>query len=210
MVKPSSGFGVLAVCAIARVLGGCVYDPDSNACDTNMHYERALGVCVCNADAVAQAGGCKTCAPDEVVVGPACACAAGETKNSANLCAPVPGLGSTCTTTSSCTEAPYDYCAVRDGIGSCTKKCAIDTDCPDSYVCADWEPIPSCRTYTGYGATCTAADGCASYDANFCISGHCVVHGCTVGVDDCPRDTKCCDFSSFGIGTLCAPAVNCP
>jgi hypothetical protein len=203
------GFGGLVVCAIASVAAGCLLD-QPNACGPSMRYERALGVCVCNDDAVAIEGGCTTCAADEIVVGTVCGCAAGYTKNAEHLCVPVPGLGSACSETSACTEAPYNFCSVRDGIGSCTERCAIDTDCPDNYVCADWEAMPSCRTYTGFGATCATADECASYDANFCVQGHCGVHGCTLGVDDCPRDTGCCDFSSYGIGTLCVPSEYCP
>jgi hypothetical protein len=83
--------GWLAVCAIASVLAGCVSDAE-NPCGPNMRYERALGVCVCNDDAIPDGGGCKACAADEVVVGPACACAVGETKNADHICAVAPGL----------------------------------------------------------------------------------------------------------------------
>ncbi len=198
----------MVACAIASVLAGCLYEP-GNTCGPYMRYEIALGVCVCNDDAIAVGGGCTPCASDEVVVGLTCACPAGETKNVDNRCAEVPGLGAACQAAGECTEAPHDFCAVRDGIGSCTSQCAVDTDCPDSYVCADWEPVPYCRTYTGYGATCTTTE-CAGYDASLCIQGHCVVQGCTLDVNDCPRDTACCDFSTFGIGTLCVPAGSCP
>ncbi len=197
----------LVVCAVASLHGGCVYDA-ANTCGPSMRYESALGVCVCDDDAVAVGGGCKKCADDEVVSGVSCGCPAGETKNADNRCAPVPGLGSACAATSECTAPPFDLCAIRDGIGSCTSQCSADTDCPANYVCADWEPVPYCRVFTGYGATCVT-DECASYDASFCAQGHCVVQGCTLGVDDCPRDTGCCDFSGFGIGTLCVPAEAC-
>jgi hypothetical protein len=198
----------LVVGTIAGLLAGCVYE-SSNTCGPNMRYESAVGVCVCNDDAIADGGGCTACAADEVVVGSTCACPAGETKNADHRCAVVPGLGTACAESEDCTEQPYDFCASRDGTGSCTNRCVVDTDCPASYVCADWEPVAYCRIYTGYGATC-ATDECASYDASFCIQGHCAVQGCTLGVDDCPRDTKCCDFSSYGLGTMCAPAGSCP
>ena len=130
-------------------------------------------------------------------------------KNGGGVCAVVLGFGSPCSDSIECTNPSYDYCAVRDGVGSCTSRCAADTECAATYVCADWEPTPSCRTFTGYGATCVVPADCASYDAAFCGQGHCVVQGCTMGTDDCPRDTACCDFSNYGIGTLCVPAGSC-
>lgn len=174
-----------------------------------MYFADDLGVCVCDNDAVPDGGACTACADDEIVAGAMCACAPGATKNESDVCTTVQGFGSPCTESSGCTNPSYDYCAVRGGAGTCTNQCAADADCPATYVCADWEATPSCRTFTGYGATCTAPADCAGYDATLCTQGHCVVHGCTVGIDDCPRDTKCCDFSSYGLGTLCAPAGAC-
>jgi hypothetical protein len=175
-----------------------------------MRYDGVIAVCLCADNAVSEPGGCRACADDEIVVGDACACAPNQTKNPAGVCAAAPGLGVSCDAANPCSDAIYDFCAVRGGVGSCANRCTTDTDCPASYVCADWEAVPSCRTFTGYGMTCAAPDGCASFDANTCLQGYCVVHGCTVGTDDCPRDTKCCDFSGFGLGTVCAPAENCP
>jgi len=174
-----------------------------------MEFAGAAGVCVCAANAIPNGGGCDACADDEVVAGGACACAPGEEKNGAGVCAVVLGFGTPCTDSAECTNPSYDYCAVRGGVGTCTSQCAADTDCSATYVCADWEPTPSCRTFTGYGATCAAPTDCASYDSKFCGQGHCVVQGCTMGTDDCPRDTACCDFSNYGIGTLCVPAGSC-
>jgi hypothetical protein len=120
-------------------------------------------------------------------------------------CRVLPGLGAACDAATACDDS-YPVC----WRSSCTKTCAADTDCPDSYVCADWETTPVCRTFTGFGASCVGPEDCASFDANACLQGHCGVVGCTVGVDDCPRDTKCCDFSALGFGTVCAPAEYCP
>ena len=202
------GRGWQVAALVATVLTGCVYTEDE-ACGPNMRFAAELGVCLCNDDAILEGRGCTACAADEVVVGAVCACAPGEAKGEDGLCGVVQGFGAPCDATTSCTSATYGYCSVRGGIGSCTNRCAVDTDCPASYMCADWEPTPSCRTFTGYGATCAGPADCASYDASFCIQGHCTVHGCTVGTDDCPRDTMCCDFSTYGIGTLCAPAGSC-
>ena len=196
---------------VSAVVCGCSpYNDDGAICGPEMQFDAADGVCICNDHAVAAAGACVACADDEIVVGTACACAPAETKNADGVCAPTPGLGSACGATTACPDAMYDYCAIRDGSGACTKRCTVDTDCPDTYVCADWEAVPSCRVYTGYGATCAISDDCASYDADYCIQGHCDVHGCTVGVDDCPRGTMCCDLTSYGFGTLCSPAELCP
>jgi len=193
----------------ATALAGCVYD-STDPCGPNMRYERASGVCVCADNAVVDGFGCTACTADEIVVGSVCACAPGEAKDLRNVCATVPGLGTTCDAADPCTDSTYDYCAVRKGAGACTERCTVDTDCPDTYVCAVWEATPSCRVYTGYGASCTIPSDCEDFDASSCLGGYCVVQGCTLGVDDCPRDTQCCDFSSFGVGTVCAPATECP
>jgi hypothetical protein len=182
---------------------------DNNDCGPDMSFDDALGVCRCDDHSIAEGGGCTPCADDEIVVGTTCGCSVGESKSGAGVCARLDGQGSSCEASTSCSDATYDYCAVRDGSGVCTNKCVGDSDCSAGYVCADWEATPSCRTFTGYGAACSSLADCAGFDANYCIQGACDVHGCTVGVDDCPRDTKCCDFSSYGLGTLCAPAENC-
>ncbi len=199
--------GLGMVCCAATLVG-CIFNGD-RPCGPNMWFDTATGVCVCADNAIAVGGGCTACAADEVVVSGTCACAPGETKSEAGVCAVAPGLGSTCDAATPCQDATYDYCAIRGSAGSCTKLCAVDADCPDAYVCADWEAVPSCRIFTGYGAACVT-DECATYDANYCISGHCAVHDCTIAIDDCPRNTVCCDFSSYGIGTLCVPPGNCP
>lgn len=193
---------------VTSALAGCLSDPGTT-CGPLMHYASDLGVCVCDDHAIAVGGGCEVCAEDEIVVGDTCGCAPGQLKDGQGVCAQALGLGSPCDVASACTNATYNYCAVRGASGACTSRCAVDAECPASYVCADWEAIPSCRTFTGYGATCAGPSECASYDASFCAQGHCVVQGCTVGTDDCPRDTACCDFSTYGLGTLCVPAGAC-
>ncbi|MCX5744640.1 MAG: hypothetical protein NT062_19290 [Proteobacteria bacterium] len=198
------GQGLVILCGLA----GCL--PDDGRCGPNMKYVDALGVCVCSDHAISDGGGCTSCAADEIVVGNTCACPPGEARNANDACAAVAGFGAACDAQTPCSNPTYSVCAVREGTGTCAHPCAVDTDCPASDVCADWEPLPSCRTYTGYGATCTNANDCASYDATACLQGHCVVDGCTVGVDDCPRDTTCCDLSSYGLGTVCTPPGSCP
>ena len=196
-------FAVVVACSAA----GCVFDDPS--CGPHMRYATDLGVCVCEDNAVADGGACTPCEADEVVLAAACVCPAGEAKTTDGLCAPVPGLGSPCDASSPCSSPTYSYCSTREGVGQCTSRCASDADCPASYTCADWEAEPSCRTFTGYGASCVDSTGCASFDADFCVQGRCVVHGCTLGTDDCPRDTQCCDFSTYGLGTICVPAESC-
>jgi hypothetical protein len=36
----------------------------------------------------------------------------------------------------------------------------------------------------------------------------CIVAGCSLSANECPRGTMCCDLSQFGLGTLCGAA--CP
>jgi hypothetical protein len=36
----------------------------------------------------------------------------------------------------------------------------------------------------------------------------CIVAGCSLTANECPRGTMCCDLSRFGLGTLCGAA--CP
>ena len=188
---------------------GAVAACSDDQCGPHMHYLFALGVCACDDNAIADGGGCTACADDEVVVTNGCSCPAGEAKVD-GTCAPVQGLGSPCDATTACSNPTYGYCAMRAGVGSCSNLCATDADCTAGYVCADWEATPSCRMYTGYGASCTGTSACAGFDADLCVQGTCAVHDCTVGLDDCPRDTKCCDFTSYGLPTLCVPPGYCP
>lgn len=90
--------------------------------------------------------------------------------------------------------------------GSCNKRCASNADCGAAYTCATWDAEPTCRTFEGVGDACTSAADCTG-DANFCdtFQTHsCGIAGCSLTANDCPRGTMCCDFSSFGLGTLCA------
>ncbi len=174
-----------------------------------MSFASDLGVCVCNDNAVSSEGSCLACGADEVVVSNMCSCPAGTTKNAAGVCAEVAGLGTACDAANPCESTMYGFCWDHNGKGTCTQTCATDTDCPAAYTCADWEPTPYCRTFTGYGATCTTQEACSTFDADFCVQGRCVIQGCRLDVSDCPRGTQCCDFSNFGVGTLCAPPELC-
>lgn len=200
---------VLAV-AIGATTSACVYDSDRR-CGPAMTYVEATRTCVCDSNAVAEPGGCRACAADEIPVMGKCGCPAGQTKNADNVCSVVAGLGDPCdTATSPCTSAEYSYCAV-DGAGTagtCTKTCATDADCGSAYTCADWETQPYCRTFEGLGDTCASSADCTG-DARYCdtFQTHtCVVSDCSLTDHDCPRSTMCCDFSAFGLGTLCAGA----
>jgi hypothetical protein len=189
---------------------GCLYDPD-RACGANMLFNPERQICVCNDTAIPVAGGCQPCAADEVVVGGACACPDGQTKNQDNVCATVAGLGDPCAAETGCNDATYSVCApstAGSSAGTCTKGCASDADCDGAYTCATWEAAPYCRKFAGAGASCSAQADCAGGDAEFCetyMSHTCFVANCTLGVNDCPRDTQCCDFSPYGLPNLCSP-----
>jgi hypothetical protein len=176
-----------------------------------MTYVAAAKSCVCDSDAVAVPGGCQRCAADEVPQGTKCGCAAGKTKSADNVCVTIAGLGDPCDTTGApCTDATYSYCDVRGAAttGTCTKLCAGNTDCGAAYTCATWEAQPYCRTFEGLGASCASSADCVG-DAKFCdtFQTHsCVVSGCSLTANDCPRGLLCCDFSGFGLGNLCAGA----
>jgi hypothetical protein len=212
MPNPSRGRAArFALAALAGVAASaCVYDADAR-CGPAMTYVAAAHACACDSDAIAVAGGCQPCAADEVVAAGACACAAGQTKNADNLCVTVAGLGDACDTqTSPCTDATYSYCATKGGgtAGTCTNPCASNADCGAAYTCATWETPPYCRTFDGVGAACSSSADCTE-DAQYCdtFQSHtCVRQGCSLALDDCERGTMCCDFSSFGLGTLCAEA----
>lgn len=208
--RSRSGPGACALVLLAAATG-CVYDADDR-CGTAMHYDAALIACVCDDDAIATATGCTPCAADEVVAGGACACPPGEAKDPANVCVPVVGLGDPCTSPTDCTNPTYGFCAppsAGSAAGTCTSACTSDADCGAAYTCATWETQPYCRPYSGLGATCASSDDCAGNDAAFCdtFQSHtCIVAGCSLALDDCPRGLTCCDYTSFGLGHLCAEA----
>jgi hypothetical protein len=201
---------LLVIALIAPVAGGCLYDPDRR-CGPAMTYLEAAETCVCNPDAIPVPGGCQACAADEVASGGKCACPAGQTKNAQGACATVTGLGDACDTASApCTDAMYSFCATKSSgtAGTCTRTCSSTADCDAAYTCATWDAHPHCRTFEGLGDTCTAPADCTG-DARFCdtFQTHtCIVAGCSLTTNDCPRDQTCCDFSGFGLGTLCAGA----
>jgi hypothetical protein len=196
-------FAVLAMTA-------CVYD-SAQRCGSAMTFVEASNSCVCNPGAVAVAGGCQLCASDEVAADGKCACAAGKTKSAEDVCVTVAGLGDPCDASGApCTDATYSYCAMRSGAaeGVCTKRCAANADCDAAYTCATWDAEPACRTFEGVGNACASPADCTG-DANFCdtIQTHsCGIAGCSLTDNNCPRGSTCCDFSAYGLGTLCAGA----
>jgi hypothetical protein len=200
----------LGAVVIALAISACLYNPDQR-CGPAMHFVETANACVCDSNAVAVPGGCKQCAADEVAAGSACACPAGETKNASNVCAIVPGLGVACDTASNpCGDAVYSYCATSGSgtAGTCTKSCTSNNDCDAAYTCATWEAQPYCRTFSGVGKACTAQGDCTG-DANFCdtFQTHsCIIAGCDLVKNDCPRGMTCSDFSNFGLPNLCAGA----
>jgi hypothetical protein len=195
---------------IGSVAGACVYDPDRR-CGPAMTFNETAQACLCESSAIPVAGGCQRCADDEVATGGKCTCPAGQTKSAENLCVTVAGLGDACdTVTAPCNDTTYSRCAVRGAgtAGTCTKLCSTDNDCDATYTCATWEPEPYCRTFEGAGATCAGPADCTG-DATYCdsfVSHQCIVAGCSLTANDCPRGNTCCDFSQYGIGTLCVEA----
>jgi hypothetical protein len=192
---------------IGSAIGACLYDAEQR-CGPAMQFVEAANACVCDSNAIAVAGGCKPCADDEVATGGACACPAGQTKNESNVCVTVAGLGDACDTASApCNDAVYSYCATNGSgtSGTCTRACASNADCDAAYTCATWEALPYCRAYRGVGASCTTPADCTG-DAKFCdtFQTHsCVVSGCDLGKNDCPRGTTCTDLSMFALPNLC-------
>ena len=202
-----------AICAVISLTAlagsGCLYDSDKR-CGPAMTYVTGANACVCDSNAVAVPGGCQACAADEVAAAGKCACASGKTKSADNICVTVAGLGDPCNTTSApCTDATYSYCAVGESgpAGTCTKTCTSNADCGATYTCARWEAQPYCRTFNGLGTSCATSADCTE-DAKFCenLSTHTCVFSCSLAANDCPRDMTCCDFSNYGLGTLCAGA----
>ncbi|MCE9573824.1 MAG: hypothetical protein K8W52_11780 [Deltaproteobacteria bacterium] len=176
-----------------------------------MQYVAELAACVCAPNAIAVPGGCQACAEDEVVSDNQCVCPAGEVKNDVGVCARVPGLGDPCDPSgNTCTDAVYNYCAATSATtGTCTNRCTSDTDCGTTGTCADWEAEPYCRTFSGVGKSCTQQSDCAGLDASSCdtvLSHTCIVAGCTVTGNECPRNQICCDYTSYGFGLLCQAA----
>ena len=201
----------LAAVAFAALVGlatgACLYNADQ-PCGPAMHFVEVANACACDSNAIAVRGGCKACAADEVAAGGACACPAGQTKNASNVCVTVAGLGDACDTTSApCTDAVYSYCATRGNgtSGTCTKACANNADCDAAYTCATWEAHPYCRTFSGVGMSCSMPSDCTG-DAMSCdtFSTHsCVVTGCDLVKNDCPRGQTCTDLSSFMAPNTC-------
>jgi hypothetical protein len=200
----------LSAAVIALAISACLYNADQ-PCGPAMHFVEAANACACDSGAVAVAGGCKQCATDEVAGATGCGCAAGQTKNSSNVCVRVAGLGDACDTGSApCTDAVYSYCATKgsDTAGTCTWSCTGNMDCDAAYTCASWEAHPYCRTFSDVGKPCMAAGDCTG-DANFCdtFQTHsCIISGCDLVKNDCPRGMTCSDFSNFGLPNLCAGA----
>lgn len=198
---------------LAAALGGCLYDA-SERCGPAMTFDPVLAACVCDSDAVTTGLGCVPCAPDEIVVNGACSCPAGATKNDDNVCEHVAGLGDPCVDGTSCTSDVYAVCApatAGTAASTCTSACTSNADCGGAYTCATWEPVPYCRPYAGLGKSCGSSADCAGTDAPYCETYQihsCIVAGCSLETDNCPRDSTCCDFSVYGLGTLCAGA--CP
>lgn len=187
---------------------GCIYD-SSDRCGAYMTYDTARAACRCDDNAVIDGLGCKPCAADEVVFAGACGCAPGSAKNAQDVCERIAGLGDPCTSATDCTNPAFAYCA--PGTATCTSTCADNSGCGDAYTCATWEAQPYCRQFVGLGQSCASSADCAGTDAAFCdiYQTHtCIVAGCSLATDDCPRGTMCCDFSQYGLGTLCAAACS--
>jgi hypothetical protein len=195
----------------AVVTGGCLYD-SGDRCGPAMVYDTSLDACVCAPNAIVTGLGCTACADDEVIVAGKCGCASGYAKDASNVCEPVSGLGDACGSAGDCSNPQYGYCApstAGETAKTCTSTCGSDADCGAAYTCAVWEATPYCRQWSGLGQSCTGSADCAGDDASYCDTYQthsCIVQGCSLSSDDCPRGTTCCDFSSYGLGTLCAEA----
>jgi hypothetical protein len=203
--------------AAVAALGGCAVD-EADQCGPNMDYSDELRVCLCVDNAIEVAGGCEVCGESEVVdrANNRCVCPEGQVGIEGGMCQAIAGLGDECNDTDlACEDTVYSLCAMPGGAGTgyCTKPCMEDAECDDAYTCADWEEEPYCRSYTGLGQSCESSDDCAGTDATVCdtFQSHtCLVGGCSLELDDCPRGTGCCDLSAYGAGTLCISPESCP
>jgi hypothetical protein len=203
--------------AALAVLGGCAVD-DADKCGPEMVFSEAQRACLCTDNAIEVAGGCQACADSEVVdrASNQCACPEGQVSVDGGGCLEIAGLGDDCDGSElTCEDVVYTLCAMPEGAanGYCTKPCTEDADCDDAYTCADWEPDPYCRSYTGVGQACDSDADCVGTDAGRCdtFQSHtCLVGDCSLELGDCPRGTGCCDLSIYGAGTLCIPPEACP
>jgi branched-chain amino acid transport system substrate-binding protein len=91
----------------------------------------------------------------------------------------------------------------NDGRALCP--CGTTEDCRDGYLCdttiAQCVPPP-----TGQGETCSTAEDCESYEADYCDvdgSSTCLMQGCDATENDCWPNYRCCDFEFLGLPTLC-------
>jgi hypothetical protein len=203
--------------AALAVLGGCTVD-EADQCGPDMAYSEEQRICLCVDSAIEVAGGCQACAESEVVdrANNECICPEGQVRVDGEVCQAIAGLGDQCNGNDlTCEDTIYTVCAMSEdaATGYCTKPCAEDAECDDAYTCADWEEEPYCRSFTGQGQACESDADCAGNDAAACdtIQSHtCLVAGCSLELDDCPRGTGCCDLSIYGAGTLCIPPGTCP
>ena len=110
-------------------------------------------------------------------------------------------------------DAGADASAPDEG-ATCTgsEDCAADEYCDLTLSPPECLPPPS-----GQGNTCATHDDCAGFDADYCesfVSFTCLVDQCSPDANNCTNDYICCDFSTYGLPSLCvARALNgdvCP
>ena len=87
--------------------------------------------------------------------------------------------------------------------------CSDDDPCQDGACDTNYngEEAPD-GSPTGLGKLCTTEDGCAEYEANYCVfvpgvGGYCSVKDCTLDPNDCPSGYRCCEYTFEGYPTIC-------
>ena len=96
--------------------------------------------------------------------------------------------------------------------------CTENADCPDNDYCDFTLALPVCvPPATGEDVSCDSPADCAGFEADYCesmVSFTCLVDKCSPEANNCSKDHICCDFSSYGLPSLCvARALNgdtCP
>jgi hypothetical protein len=156
------------------------------------------------------------CGKDRELRDGLCHCKGDDIDRDGECIAPAPlkgGLADECNEDDKpCESEKYDTChLVSEDRGYCTSSgCSTEADCEQGWFCVtDADPSYCKREPTGQGAACSSEDGCAEFDANFCVmasfGAFCVERDCTEA--SCSPGYVCQDFSAVipGVPLICAP-----
>ena len=182
---------VLGLLPLLWANASCLSGEPERECGEGQGY--VDGQCVCPAGYRMDGDECIACGPNMVVSDQnKCVCAPGfDREDNDEPCvalAPEPCEG--------------DDCEV--GGDSCTES----SQCPSGQYCDMTASPTACKAIpTGEGTPCSSDADCAGLDASYCelaVSQTCLVQGCDPAfLNSCSDDYICCDFTTYGWGTLC-------